>query len=225
MQARSMQEGRVMDAVTCADARRLASAAVDDELTPDEARRLGDHLDGCAACTRYADDLAGLTRRLRLRPVAARDDRTASILARARPPRLGRGGWMRPALAWVGLVVAAQSVGPLVLGDLDGTPTHVARHVGASALALAIGLLYAAWRPVRAFGLLPLVAALFAATVAAAVLDTVAGDRTAVAETIHVAELIGMVLLWLVAGSPGWERARDAIRTIRSGGGVPHTTS
>jgi predicted anti-sigma-YlaC factor YlaD len=218
-------EKAVLEKVTCSRARELVSAAADDELTPDEERRLVVHLDGCAACTAYADELAVLTRTIRLRPVMERDDLTESILARSRPPRLGRGGWMRPALAWVGLVVAVQSVGPLVFGDVDGTPTHVARHVGASALALAIGLLYAAWRPARAFGLLPLVAALFAATIVASVLDTLAGDRTAVAESVHLAELIGMVLLWFVAGSPGWERLRDAVRSLRPGGGVPHATN
>lgn len=209
----------------CSAARELASAATDDELAPEEERRLAVHLDGCAACATYVDELAVLTRSVRLRPVVVRGDLTEAILARSRPPRLGRGGWMRPALAWIGVVVAAQSVSPLVLGDIDGTPTHVARHVGASALALAIGLLYAAWRPARAFGLLPLVVALFAATVAAAVLDTLAGDRTAVAESVHAAELIGMVLLWFVAGSPGWERVRDVARSLRPGGGVPHATS
>lgn len=214
-----------MEHVTCQLARELISADADDELAPDEAQRLGAHLDACAECAAYADRVAVLTRSVRLRPVVRRDDLTESILARSRPPRLGRGGWMRPALAWVGVVIVAQSIGPLVLGDIDGTPTHVARHVGASALALAIGLLYAAWRPVRAFGLLPLVAALFVATVAAAVLDTIAGDRTAVAESVHIAELIGMILLWFVAGSPGWERVRDTIRSLRPGGGVPHATN
>lgn len=214
-----------MEPISCASARELASAGADDELHPDEEQHLVHHLAGCQACAVYADQLASLTRSVRLRPVHRADDLTDRIMSRSRPPRLGRGGWMRPALAWVGIVVAVQSVGPLVFGELDGTPTHVARHVGASALALAIGLLYAAWRPDRAFGLLPLVVALFAATVVAAVLDTVAGDRTAVAETVHVAELVGMVLLWFVAGSPGWERVRDAIRSVRPGGGVPHATS
>ena len=210
---------------SCSVARELASGAADDELTPDEEAVLAAHLEGCAECSSYADQLAVLTRSIRLRPVVARADLADVILSRSRPPRLGRGGWMRPALAWVGAVIAAQSIGPLVFGDIDGTPTHVARHVGASALALAIGLLYAAWRPTRAFGLLPLVVALFAATMAAAVLDTVAGERAAVAETVHLTELIGMVLLWSVAGSPGWERVRDAVRSIKPGGGVPHTTS
>lgn len=132
---------------------------------------------------------------------------------------------MRPALAWVGVVVAIQSVQPLLFGALDGAPTHVARHVGASALALAIGFGYAAWRPTRAFGLVPLVAALFAATVVASVLDTISGTRSALAESVHIAELIGMVLLWSVAGAPGWERTRDIVRSVRRAGGVPRTTT
>lgn len=214
-----------MESTSCSLARELISAATDDELTHAEQLRLDAHLGECVDCTEYAAAIAAMTRSFRLRPVGTDRDLTRQILARSRPPRLGRGGWLRPALAWAGVVVAVQSIGPLVFGDIDGAPTHVARHVGASALALAIGLLYAAWRPARAFGLLPLVAALFGATLAAAVLDTFAGDRTAVAESVHVAELVGMVLLWFVAGSPGWERMRDALRSIRSGGGVPHATS
>lgn len=214
-----------MEPMPCAAARELVSAASDDELAPDEEHRLARHLAACADCTAYAERLAALTRSFRLRPVTHGRDLTGRIMASSRPPRLGRGGWMRPALAWVGIVIVVQSIDPLVFGDIDGTPTHVARHVGASALALAIGLMYAAWRPERSFGLLPLVGALFAATLVASILDTVSGDRAAVAETVHVAELVGMVLLWFVAGSPGWERVRDAVRSIKPGGGVPHATS
>src|SRR5690606_1226918 len=115
-----------------------------------------------------------------------------------RPVRLGRGGWLRPALAWCGVVIALQSVEPLVFGSIDGAPTHVARHVRASASALARGLRYAAGRPRRAFGLLPLVAALLATTIVGAVLDTASGARSPWAETVHVSEIAGTVLLWLV---------------------------
>lgn len=215
----------IVEPSTCADYRELASAAVDDELTADEERRLTAHLDGCAACTEHVERLAVLTRAVRLRPVTVGVDLTERVLVRSRPPRLGRGGWLRPALAWVAIVIAVQSVGPLVLGEVDGVPTHVARHVGASGLALAIGLAYAAWRPTRAFGLLPFVLALFGATVLATVLDTVNGARSAMAEAVHVAELVGMALLWFVAGSPGWDRLRNAWRSIRGDRGVPHPTS
>jgi predicted anti-sigma-YlaC factor YlaD len=211
--------------MSCPLARELVSAAVDDELAPEEERSLAAHLDGCVECASYAEQLSRLTRSLRLRPAPTENDLAARVLARSRPPRLGRGGWLRPALAWVGIVIAIQSVRPLVFGDIDGAPTHIARHVGASALALAIGLLYAAWRPTRAFGLLPFVGALFAATLLATVLDTASGARSALAETVHIAEIVGMVLLWFVAGSPGWERVRDAVRSLKGGGGVPHATS
>ena len=59
---------------------------------------------------------------------------------------------MRPALAWCGVVIGAQSMRPLLLGEADGAPTHVARHVGAAGLALAIGFVFAALRPRRAAG-------------------------------------------------------------------------
>ncbi|MEY2959688.1 MAG: hypothetical protein RLZZ01_2256 [Actinomycetota bacterium] len=211
--------------MSCIEARERVSAAADGELGAGEGPVLDAHLEECEQCTEYAATVAVLTRTVRLRPVVVGPDPVATVLARSRPPRLGRGGWMRPTLAWVGVVVAAQSIGPLVAGSLDGAPTHVARHVGASALALAVGFGYAAWRPTRAFGLVPLVAALFAATVIASLLDTVTGTRSAVAESVHVAELVGMVLLWSVAGAPGWERVRDALRSIRRAGGVPHTTT
>ena len=211
--------------MACDEARELVSAAVDDELAHHDDRRLADHLVECRNCRSYADGLATLTRTVRLRAVGVEPDFVERVMADIPATRLGRGRWLRPSLAWCGLLVAAQSVRPLILADLDGAPTHVARHVGAFALALAIGLLYAAWRPHRALGLLPLVGALLATTVLGTVLDTVSGDRSPLAESVHLVELVGMLLLWLVAGSPGWERVRDGWRSVRHGGGAVHPTS
>ena len=146
-------------------------------------------------------------------------------MTRSRPERLGRGGWLRPALAWCGVLIALQSVRPLVFADLDGAPTHIARHAGASALALAIGLVYAAWRPHRAFGLLPFVGALLLTTLVSTVLDTIDGNRSALSEAVHVAEIVGLVLLWMVAGSPGWDRLDDRLRLLRRHQGAARPTS
>ena len=128
---------------------------------------------------------------------------------------------MRPALAWCGLVVAGQGVAPLVFGDLEGAPTHVARHVGASTLALAIGLLFVAWRPHRAAGLLPFVGALFGSMFAAAMIDVLSGDRSPTSELAHVAELVGMSLLWLIAGSPGRQHVERAFSRGRRAVAAP----
>jgi predicted anti-sigma-YlaC factor YlaD len=146
----------------------------------------------------------------------------ARVMADARPARLGRGGWMRPVLAWCAIVVGVQSFAPLVFGDSDGASAHTARHLGASGLALAVGLLYAAWRPHRAYGLLPFVGALFGATLIAAVVDLIDGDASAFAESTHLAELIGIAVLWMIAGSPGWQavvnrRHRPGLHRGRSG--------
>lgn len=129
-----------------------------------------------------------------------------SVMEHARPARLGRGSWLRPAVAWCGVVIAVQSVNPLVFGEIDGAPTHVARHVGASTLALAIGLLYVAWRPSRAFGLLPLVVALVTAMLVSAGVDVADGQRSLLSESVHLAELVGLALVWMIAGSPGRDR-------------------
>ena len=195
----------------CDTAREFISASADGELDTHNERRLGVHLDGCVECTAYAERVASLTRSVRLRPLEASPQFVDRVLARSATARLGRGAWLRPALAWCGIVLAVQAVPPLVFAELDGAATHVARHVGASALALAIGFLFVAWRPQRAAGLLPFVAALLATTLVGAVLDTVNGERSALAEATHLAELVGLVLLWMVAGSPGWERLRSLV--------------
>lgn len=222
----------VVSRTACASIRELASAVVDAEASAAEQRIHDDHLAECAACRRYAERLAVLTRQVRLRPAEPVPDLAARVLDRARPPRLGRGGWVRPALAWVAIVLAAQSVGPLFLGEFAGASTHVARHLGAFSAALAVGLLYAVWRPQRAFGLLPFAAALTVTMLVAGVLDVLAGASSLLAETIHLTELAGLVLLWILSGSPGLDRLRR-VGLRRSGppvdagwrGRAPNTTS
>lgn len=191
------------DATSCDTARELISARLDGEATGDERHLLEAHLHHCAACRSHADALDELTRGLRVRPAEDMPDLVATVTARVRPARLGRGGWLRPALAWVALVMFVQSVPALVLGDLGGTDTHHARHLGAFGVALAIGFAYAAWRPHRAFGMLPFTAALVGTMLVALVADVVGSGRSAVSEIVHVTELVGLVLLWMIAGSPG----------------------
>ena len=205
----------------CESFRELISAAADDELPAAEMVLLDAHLAGCVACTGFAEQVARLARMARLRTVLPEPDLVERVMARARVARLGRGGWTRPALAWCGALVAVQSGRPLLWGELSGTPTHVARHVGASALALAIGFVYAAWRPHRASGLLPLVGGLFVTTLLGAVLDILSGGRRPASEAVHLAELAGIVILWLVAGSPGVDRLTRPIRRHRRA--VPST--
>lgn len=200
-----------MDAIDCATAREALSARADGEASGDDVAFAEGHLEVCADCRSFIVAMERVDRLVRIRPAEPVPNLVDAVTARARPARLGRGGWLRPALAWVAVVMLVQSMPALLFGETSGTSPHLARHLGAFGAALAIGFGYAAWKPHRAFGLLPFTAALVATTSVSVVADIITGSRTPLAELIHVTELVGLTLLWMVAGSPGWRgRSRGA---------------
>jgi predicted anti-sigma-YlaC factor YlaD len=202
-----------MTDMTCEEVRTALSAIADGEASSDERVLVDHHLETCPGCSTYAEQIARLDRTVRIRPAEPVPDLVVAVTSRARPARPGRGGWIRPALVWVAVMLLLQGVPALVLGNTDGADAHLSRHLGAFGVALAIGFVYAAWRPHRAFGLLPFTAALVLTMIAGAVFDLIDGGRSALAESIHLAELIGLTLLWMLAGSPG----RHGWRAVRRG--------
>lgn len=142
----------------------------------------------------------GLHRRGRIRSVAAVDDRTDAILAgvpvSARPVAAREG--VRYALMAIGLTQLLVALPALVAWSTPAVEAHLSREMGAFEMAMAVGLLSAAWRPRLASGLLPFAAALAAAVAFTAVADVIGGNAGAGAEAHHVLDLAGVVLLWLL---------------------------
>ena len=99
----------------CSDVREILSARLDGETSTDEDAFAADHITTCVDCGAHATALQQLERSIRVRPAEPVPDLVGSVVARARPARLGRGGWLRPALAWVAIVMFVQSVPALVL--------------------------------------------------------------------------------------------------------------
>jgi predicted anti-sigma-YlaC factor YlaD len=175
----------------CDRIREAWSALVDGEEPGVPRERVDAHLRTCASCRAFAHGTQHLETEL-----PAPDPRPFVAI---------RFGLVAVALAQLVLAVPG-----LIFGTDEGAPIHIAHEVGAWDLALAVGFLFAAARPLRAVGMLPFAGALSVGLLVTAVVDVANGRQPAVFETAHLLELAGTVLLWLLT-SP---RPRRALRVV-----------
>ncbi|MGH8984442.1 MAG: zf-HC2 domain-containing protein [Acidimicrobiia bacterium] len=192
--------------MTCDQIREAISARLDGEDPGVPLAELDAHLASCGPCRAFAEGVGALHRSLRLAPAPDVPDLTPQVVAaigaepadtdRARDS--GRVLALRLVLAVLGLVQVAVAV-PALFGGDSGLEVHSARHLGSFSLALAVGFLFAAWRPSRVAGLLPVAAALVACLVGTSVLDVAGGHTAALGEVSHVTEVAGLVAVWLLA--------------------------
>jgi predicted anti-sigma-YlaC factor YlaD len=195
-----------MKGVDCGSAQEVLSADLDGQAGPLEVRAAKLHRDSCGPCSAWFDDVSLLQRRVRVRSAESVPDLSAVILERSHPPRPGRGEWVRYSLVVVALTQLVIALPDLIARTEPGTTAHESRHVGAMAVALALGLLYTAKVPARAYGILPITAALAATMLASAIFDVTRGSTPLLGESVHIVELVGFVLVWLLAGRPGIPR-------------------
>lgn len=185
--------------------REILSAELDGEASGLEVASARHHLVSCSGCRRWLNDVERLQRRVRVREADVVPDLSELVLERSHPPRPGRGEWVRLSLVVVALTQLVIAL-PDLFASSSGDTVHDSRHVGAMAVALALGLLYTAHRPTRAYGILPVVAALAVTMLGAATVDVARGSAVLLSESVHVLEAIGFVLVWMLAGMPGRPR-------------------
>lgn len=194
--------------MNCDRFREAVSARLDGEDSGLPTAMLDAHLDVCAPCMTWAKSAAQVTRAARLAPADAVPDRTGAILTAAADRGLLGGDssvgelrwrWVLAALALMQLAVAIPG---LVLGDDAGAPIHIARELGSWDVALAVGFLFAAWRPSRAWGMVPLVASLVGCLLITTGVDVLRGHAAPAHEATHILDVAGLVVLWLLAHRP-----------------------
>jgi len=198
----------------CSKAREALSAALDGERAPSTTAELTAHVRTCAACTRFVEHaraLDAVTHAIR----TDTPDLTAHVLDAARAERHRPDSWttcLRLGLVAVAIAQLALAVPTLIYGSDEGAPIHIAHEVGAWDLALAVAFVLAAWRPLRAVGLLPFAAALSAGLILTAIVDVAHGRAIALTETTHLLELCGTALLYLLMAPR--RRLRPALRLV-----------
>lgn len=187
---------------SCIPFQELLSASLDGETTNDELRSLASHLATCSGCRALEQRLMTQHRAVRVGTAESIPDLAPRVLAIAHPPRLGRRGIVRQTLAVIGLTELVIALPALLLGEDGAAPVHIARHVGSLGAALGFALLYVAWKPTRAYGLLPFVASLAAFVTIGSIIDVSVGRATALNESTHLVELAGTFCVWFLAGFP-----------------------
>ena len=188
--------------MNCTRIRHAISARLDGEDPGVDPAVLDQHLAGCADCRGFAQSAERLHRIGRLEPAPDVPDLTPSILAAVgaepAPPVRDTQLALRGVLVVLALVQIGVAIPALVLGSDANLPVHTARHIGSFDVAVAVGFLFAAWRPSRIPGLLPVVAALVACLVGSTLLDVAAGNTAALGEAHHALAIAGLVVLWLI---------------------------
>jgi predicted anti-sigma-YlaC factor YlaD len=183
----------------CDQSRDLLSARLDDEASDDELAVLDRHLASCPACATFADEVVAVDRLTRLTPAEPVPDLTAAVMAAsvAAPadPRREAVRWSLVVVATAQLLLAL----PSLLVAESGSTVHATRELGSWSAALAVGLLVAAWQPARAKGMLPLGIVLAGVLSLGALVDIVAGTTAGAGESVHLLEVAGIALLWLLA--------------------------
>jgi len=185
----------------CDTAQSAISARLDGEDLGVDPVDLAGHLERCTACRAFARDAESMHREVRLARAPSVPDLTAPILASIGSDNSSANHEraLRVTLAIVAGVMIVAALPALLFGDDAGLPVHAARHIGSFDLAVAVGFLFAAWRPSRLPGLLPVVTALVACLVATSVLDVLDGSTAALTEVQHAVEVVGLGAAWLLA--------------------------
>lgn len=196
------------DPPECLAAREAVSAALDGEDPGLPADWTNRHLVDCPACRMWYDRARALRRRTRLTVVPQVPDLTDRILRagttagrRRRRPRRHLGTAVRCLLVVVAGLQLWSAAPMLLLGHDHDAGTHPAHELGSFGVALAVGLLYAAWRPPAARAMRPLVGTASVLLLGTATLDILHGHHaTLTGEAPHLLSLAGFLLLCLLPG-------------------------
>lgn len=186
----------------CDRAREAISARLDGEEMGIPAKLLEAHMASCARCASFEAEVVAADRAVRNKDAMVVPDLAAPVLsvigALGEQANRRSEAWWRWALVVTAVAQLALTLPQLLGTDAMGAPYHVAQELGSLDVALGIGYLAAAWRPVLARGLavVAVVAALGLVVTAGA--DIANHTTTALHELDHLPAVLGSVMVCLL---------------------------
>lgn len=193
--------------VDCTQCKEALSARLDGEDSEVGRDALEVHLARCAACHRFADDAARVTRLARTAAATEAPDLVEVVLAaapRSRRPQLstalrvllGLVGLAQAELAVVSMLGAHGTEHPVQGVVLQGASlAHFAHESAAWNLALGVGFLWGARRSSRVSGMVPTLATFVAVLTVVVVLDAMAGGVDTTRLLGHGLVVLGLIVM------------------------------
>ena len=158
------------------------------------------HLAECVDCRWYALDSARIRKAALRIETAPAPDVTEAVMRRVAESQ--KISWTAQVVRVVtALLGALQLIVAWPLLTVSGHMAHETRHIGAFSIALGVGLLYAAWRPHRAVGLMPAVISLSGAMLITCTLSLNDGMLPGHAELSHLVAPVAVSGLWWISRS------------------------
>jgi predicted anti-sigma-YlaC factor YlaD len=196
--------------MSCDSWQLAISARVDGEDPGVEPRLLDAHLAGCAECRRFESMAHDVLRTARLQPAPEMADMSRSVVRfNAVADRAARSPIARVALLVVAGVIIVFALKDLIGGHAAGATEHEARHLGAFTVAYAVALLAVVVRPARARTVLPAAVVLAGSLAITSVIDILEHNIPLLGESIHIPELLSVLLIWLLAVPAHGPRAKQ----------------
>ena len=200
--------------VNCTQCKEALSARLDGEESEAERGAIEAHLATCAACCRFAEDAARVTRLARTAVATEVPDLVPAVLAAAprfRRPQLVTA--LRVLLGLVGLAQAEMALGSMLAAHtselgaqgvvLQGASlAHFAHESAAWNLALGVGFLWVAWRSSRASGMVPMLTTFVVVLTVLVVMDAMAGGVNAARLLGHGLVMLGLILMIVLERLP-----------------------
>jgi predicted anti-sigma-YlaC factor YlaD len=195
--------------MSCSGWQLAISARLDGEDPGVESRLLDAHLASCTECRRFQTMSEASQRSARIQPAPKMTDVSGTMVRwNAMADRAARSPIARAALLIVAGVIIVFAMKDLIGGREVGATEHEARHLGAFTVAYGVALLAVVVRPARARTVLPAAGVLAGSLAITSLIDIIEHNIPLLGETIHLPELLSVLLVWLLAVPAHGPRAK-----------------